>query len=402
MVGLGKLGLPLAAVLAEAGHGVLGIERNPATRRAVAARRAPWHEPGLDGLLEEVGSGLTVSSSMASAAGTDATFLVVATSSRGDGRFGLEDLMGAVRELGAALRESNRPHLVVVVSTVNPGDMAGQVVPALEEASGRPVGPALRVCYNPEFLALGDALNGYRRPAFVLIGQSDDAAGTALERILRPMLQSRPVIHRAAFIQAELAKLSVNAYLGLKISFANHLALLCQNLGGADVDEVTRIVGSDPRVGHAYLRGGLAFGGPCLPRDQRALAAVAKRVGSSSPQTASNLEVNDCVDAALLLWVCRLAARGERVAVLGLAFKPGTSVTEESPGVRLALALAHRGRRISAYDPQADRIPGPGGRSGVRRARTLAAAVRGARVVVVATPWPGLLQGCSIHARPLS
>lgn len=389
VIGLGKLGLPLAALLAEAGYRVTGIERQASIRRAVRAARAPFYEPGLDDVLRRVRPRLRLSARVADAAACDASLLVVATPSGADGAFGLADLLAAIRSLGAALRSRTRPHLVVVVSTVNPGDFDTHIRPALEAASGRAVGPGgLGLCYNPEFLALGDVLKGYQRPPFVLIGQSHDGAGAQVEALHRRLVHSSPVIHRCAFINAELAKLSVNVFLGLKISFANHLALLCQALPGADVDAVAAVVGSDPRIGPAYLRGGLSFGGPCLPRDQRSLATLARRVGVASPQTAANLAVNRLVDRALVRRVSRLARRGERVAILGLAFKPGTGVTVESPSMALAEALARAGRVVSAYDPHARPDADWSRRTGVTRARTLAAALRGARVVVVATPWP--------------
>lgn len=387
VVGLGKLGLPLAALLADRGFTVVGIERRASVRRALARGRALFFEPGLETLLGRVRGRLTATDDPAAVAETDATLLLVATPSRRDGSFSLRDLLTALRDIGPALRAKRGYHLVCVCSTVNPGDIEHILVPALERAAGRAVGRDLGICYNPEFLALGHMLRGFSRPDFVLIGEGDARAGRLLAGLHRRLAGTAPIV-RTSLLNAEIGKLAVNAFLGLKVSFVNMLADLCHRLPGARVDDVTRVLGHDPRIGRRFLRGGLAFGGPCLPRDQRSLARLARRVRGATALPLATLAVNRHTDRTVLEALCREVPRGGTIAVLGLAFKPGTCVVAESPGLALARALARRGRRVRAYDPRAGREAARVLPASVEICASASAALRGARAIAVTTPWP--------------
>ena len=172
VIGLGKLGSPLAAVLASKGHSVVGLDRNPAFVAAINQGRAPVAEPGLQALIDESRKRLRATASFAEAiAGSDASFVIVPTPSQGDGAFSNEYVLEAVREIGQALRGNDRYHVVSIVSTVMPGATGGVIRAALEEASGREVGMGLGLCYNPEFIALGSVVRDLLNPDMVLLGK---------------------------------------------------------------------------------------------------------------------------------------------------------------------------------------------------------------------------------------
>lgn len=309
VVGLGRLGSSLAALLASRGASVVGMDIQPAVVAALADRHAPVREPGVDELLATHGHRFTATTDVTRAVqGSDVTFVVVPTPSQADGGFDPSNVVSAVQSIGAATRAKGTPHLVVVISTVSPGTMEEIVRPTLEAAAGRRCGQQLGLCYSPLFVALGSVLRDLSRPDLVLIGESDSAAGARLVELVCHITNGSPHIARMTFVNAELAKLAVNTFVTAKISFANMLARLCERLPGGDVDAVTNAVGVDRRIGRAYLTGGLGYGGPCFPRDNAALSSVARRVGVSTalPDAVDEMnraEVDHLVDAVCAGWV---------------------------------------------------------------------------------------------------
>lgn len=388
IVGLGKLGAPIAAAMAQRGLTVIGVDSDVSKVTAIQRGQPPVVEPGLGALLTQTGGRLTATTDLRAAVeGSDATFIIVPTPSESDGRFSLRYVLGVCEKLGAALRTKRGYHLVVVTSTVMPGDTGGTVRQTLEQHSGQLVGENLGLCYSPEFVALGSVIRDFLNPELVLIGESDDRAGQALADVTLRWTLTRPQVVRMNFVNAELAKLAVNTYVTTKITYANMLAALCQQLPGADVDVVTQAIGFDSRIGQRYLRGGLGYGGPCFPRDNVAMAALAREAGAQA-------DLAEAVDAINRRGVDRLAKLiqsqiqpHQTVAVLGLAYKPDTDVVEQSQGLQLAARLANDGTKVIAFDPWAVGNAKPLLPASVRFAPSLGAAIDAADVVVIATAW---------------
>lgn len=389
VIGLGKLGSPLAAVLAAVGgYRVTGVDLNPAYVGAINARQAPVAEPRLQELIDQAADRLTATDDFAAAlAGSRASFIIVPTPSAKDGAFSNAHVLTAVAAIGDALRGRADYHLVVVTSTVMPGSMDGEIRECLERHSGRRVGADLGLCYNPEFIALGDVVRGITRPDFVLIGESDARAGDALAAIHHRIAGAAPAA-RMNFVNAEITKISVNTFVTTKISYANMLAGLCDQLPGADVDVVTAAVGRDSRIGAKYLKGATGYGGPCFPRDNVAFASLARRLGVRADIAEATDAINRHQVDRLHGLVSRLAGAGGAVAILGLSYKPDTGVIEESQGVMLAARLAASGHRVSVWDPLATGAAAALLRDRVVAADGAVACVAGADVVVIATPWP--------------
>jgi UDPglucose 6-dehydrogenase len=224
----------------------------------------------------------------------------------------------------------------------------------------------------------------------VLIGESDAAHGAQLEEIYRASTESNPVVCRMNFVNAEICKIAVNTFVTTKISYANMLAELCERLEGADVDAISGALGADSRIGRKYLKGGVAYGGPCFPRDNKAFAALARSLGVRSDLAEATDRINDHQVQRLLGAVQATTPRGACVAVLGMAYKPDTPVAEQSQGVALARLLAEEGYRVVIADPLAleharSLIDRP-----VEAAESFGDAVAAADAVVVTTPWPGI------------
>ena len=187
-------------------------------------------------------------------------------------------------------------HLFVITSTVSPGTREENIIPLIEAMSGKKLSIDFGVCYTPEFVALGSVINDSLNPDMVLIGESDRRAGDGVEHIYAQVCENKPYIARMSIISAEVMKLSLNSYVTMKISFANTLASLCERIPGADVDAITNALGADKRISPYYLKGGLSFGGPCFPRDNRLLAYTARQAGLEAPLAEASDRVKDCKD----------------------------------------------------------------------------------------------------------
>jgi len=389
VIGLGKLGAPLAAVFASKGYQVIGTDVNPDAVAAINAGRAPVDEPGLQHLIDQSRSRLSATDDAVSAvSGTDATFIIVPTPSDATGQFSNEYALRAMATVGQGLQRKEGYHLVVMTSTVMPGAMGGELRTSLERHSGRTVGDSLGFCYNPEFIALGSVVRDMLRPDMILIGESDARAGELLEGIYRKSCDNEPSIRRMNFVNAELTKISVNTFVTTKISYANMLADICDRLPGADVDVVTRAVGADSRVGAKYLKGATGYGGPCFPRDNVAFAALARSLGANPDLAEATDRINQYqIERVMGAVLARIEGKGP-VGILGLSYKPDTAVIEESQGVALAERLLDEGHAVIGYDPKALSAADTKLRGRMRLAASAEDCIRAADLVVVMTPWP--------------
>ena len=290
-----------------------------------------------------------------------------------------------MQEIGLSLRHKPGYHLVVIASTVMPGSMDGPIRKALEAACGRCIGDSLGLCYSPEFIALGSVIHDMLHPDLVLIGESDQRAGDGLEAVYRSFYENRPAIRRMGFINAELTKIALNAFVTTKISFANMLSELCDHLPEADAAVVTSALGEDSRIGSKYLKPALGFGGPCFPRDNAALASVARHLNTSADISHASDSINRRQVARMTKLVRSLRRHGT-IGILGLSYKPNTAVIEGSQSIAMAAALADLGYRVLVSDPEA-----LGAASAVlgTKAEPVPAEVcaASADVLIIATPW---------------
>lgn len=353
VIGLGKLGSPFAALLASKGHHVTGIDFNEDLVEKINGRKTPFLEPQLQELLDIDGLTLEASTEYEPAVtNADATFIIVPTPSAEKGQFTNRYVLKALESIGAALKKKEGYHLVVVTSTVMPGSMDGEIQETLEKASGRKVGPELGLCYSPEFIALGSVVHNMLYPDMVLIGESDKKAGDLLESIYRSFCENNAPVQRMNCVNAEITKLSLNTYVTTKISYANMLAGVCEKLPKSDVNVVTDAIGLDTRIGRKYLRAAVPFGGPCFPRDNVAFRSMAHDLGAPVNIAEATQQINDHqIDR--LEEIVKQHNCGTNIGILGLSYKPGTDVIEESSGIHLANRLKERGYNVTVYDPEA-------------------------------------------------
>ena len=389
VIGCGHLGAPHAAAMAELGHEVIGVEADPDKCKMLSNGVPPFYEQGFAELLAaHTQSGrLRFTTDLAEAAEfADLHFLAVGTPLRADGRgYDTMYLLGAV---GALVPLLSRPATIVGKSTVTVGTAAElqQIIDTTARV------PGVELVWNPEFLREGHAIEDSLYPDRIVAGLTSPAAREAIEQVYAPILArgtAKLIVTDPA--TAEVLKSAANAFLTAKISFINAMAQVCE-ITGADIDTVAYGIGIDPRIGHAGMRPGIGYGGGCLPKD---VAAFPHRVAEIGAGDAHRLLMAvDQVNAARSAAAADLVEKayggpltGARIGFLGAAVKAGTSDVRDSPALRLAVRLAERGACPTVYDPEA--------LEAARRlhpelvyASSLAQALAGADLVVIATEWP--------------
>lgn len=391
VIGLGKLGSPMAAVFASKGFPVVGLDLNADFVALINQGRAPVDEPQLQELITANRERLRATTDWVDAIhSTEITFIIVPTPSGPDATFNNRYVISALEHIGGALQSKKGYHVVVITSTVMPGSTERELTACLEAASGRKVGENLGLCYNPEFIALGSVVRDMLHPDMILIGQSDEKAGQQLERVYRNSTNTAPEFHRMNLVNAELCKISVNTYVTTKISYANMIGAICDRLPGADADVVTAAVGADSRIGRKYLKPAIGYAGPCFPRDNKAFSALGRQLGVDTALAEATDRINSLQVERLLGAIEARASLGDTVAVLGMSYKPHTGVIEESQGVALAHRLAKVGFNVIVSDPQA--LPGAkavlSGASNIAFEGDPEAAIAAASLVVFTTAWP--------------
>ena len=354
IIGLGKLGSPMVACYASKGYKVIGVDLDSDFVRLINEGKPPVSETDLEEYLNRGRERISATEDYREAVlNSDVTFIIVPTLSKEDGDFSTEYVIAAGKKIGEALREKSDFHVVVLVSTVTPGSTERDLLSVLEESSGKRCGIDFGLCYNPEFIALGSVIHDLLNPDFILIGESDSQSGQILESFYKDVCESNPPVKRMNIVNAEIAKISLNTYVTTKISYANMLSELCERIPGGDVDAVTDALGNDKRIGHRYLKGATGFGGPCFPRDNRAIVFTAKKFGTSLPIAEATDGINKRQIPRIIELILSLLPEGGKIGILGLSYKPDTDVIEESQGVEIARVLAERGCQVIVYDPAA-------------------------------------------------
>jgi UDPglucose 6-dehydrogenase len=387
VIGLGKLGACIAACFAHKGFSVIGADVSAKTVDLVNESKAPVFEPHLSEMIAGAGGRLSATQDVAEAViASDVTLIVVPTPSTPEGGFSIDYVLEAARSIGRGLKEKQGYHLVVLTSTVLPGSTEYGLIPVLERESGKRCDVDFGVCYSPEFIALGQVIKDFLNPEFLLIGEHDARAGEMLASVYLEVCDNTPKIARMNLVNSELTKISVNAYVTMRISFANMVATISEQLPGGDVDTVTAALGLDTRIGSRYLKGAVAYGGPCFPRDNQALAYLAGQLGQSGALAEAVHAYNSSSNQRLADRVLEVIPKGGSVAVLGLSYKPDSNVIDEAPGFLLAQSLVESGAKVVVHDSMAmdavRRVLG----DKVKYAANPDEAIAGSDVVVITNP----------------
>lgn len=352
VIGLGKLGLPLAVLLASNKNHVKAFDKSQAVRNAVREKSLSSSEPGLLNLMKNPSLPLNVVDDICAAVeGSEVIFIIVPTPSLPSGHFSNDYVLDAVASVGKCLNPSERV-VIDIVSTVMPGSCEGEIKETLELSTGTKIGEHVGLCYNPEFIALGSVLHDMEMPDVHLIGQSSPWAGEKVQRALSSIIKKSVPSRRMSLTEAELVKIAVNNFVTMKISFANSLMQASLKLREINIDVITEALGLDSRIGSKYLKAAAPYGGPCFPRDTRALTALYKDLGIADSLSAATEIVNQRHISFLTEIILERLEMGMKVGILGISYKAGTSVKDESLGVLLARELSKQKYEVLAWDEE--------------------------------------------------
>ena len=377
VIGAGYVGLVAACCLAGSGHRVICVEKDRSKLKLLNQGKSTIQEKGIDLLLEQgLSAGkLVFSSSLPHPLGDDIAMIAVGTPSLATGAADLSFIYHVVAGVKAA---AQGPLVLVMKSSVPPGTGARLIQRYLENTS-------ITYVSNPEFLREGQAVEDWHHPSRIVIGTEAKRVADIVCQLYSDI--AAPVVVTDV-TSAETIKYAANAFLATKISFINEIANLCDTVG-ATVDDVAAGIGLDPRIGPDFLRAGLGYGGSCFPKDTRALDFAALNHGYDFRLLKSTIEVNTRQRVLAVHKLKQLMGNldGKEIAVLGLAFKPGTDDMREAPSVDIAYLLYEAGARLRVYDPVAMENARPLLPADVTFAADVYSATAGASAIIVATEW---------------
>jgi UDPglucose 6-dehydrogenase len=350
MIGTGYVGLVSGACLAEFGHDVVCIDKDPAKVETLRAGGIPIFEPGLDEVVTAgARSGrLSFDTDLAhGVADASAIFLAVGTPSRrGDGHADLSYVFAAAEEIAKALTG----YAVVITKSTVPVGTSRKVEAIIKQARRD---AQFDMASNPEFLREGSAIEDFRRPDRVVVGCDTERAREVMREVYRPLFLNETPILFTSRETSELIKYAANAFLATKITFINEMADICEKVGG-DVQDVARGIGLDGRIGKKFLHAGPGYGGSCFPKDTIALVRTASELGAPSRIVEAVVAVNDRrkLDMAKKIESAFGGVQGKTIAVLGLTFKPNTDDMRDAPSLVILPYLQSAGATIRAFDPE--------------------------------------------------
>ncbi|MGH1359697.1 MAG: UDP-glucose dehydrogenase family protein [Burkholderiaceae bacterium] len=404
IVGTGYVGLVSGVCLADKDHDVVCIDVLPEKVARINAGDPPIYEIGLEPMLKRLveAKKLRATTDLEdSVINSDLSMIAVGTPFDGE-QIDLTYIKQVSEQIGKAIAKKDSYHVVIVKSTVVPGTTEDVVLPLLEKHSGKKAGIDFGVGMNPEFLKEGEAIADFMEPDRIVLGGIDERTRDTLGELYACFPDTDKV--RTSPRTAEMIKYAANSLLATLISFSNEIGNLCSQVGNVDVVEVLKgvcldkrfspIMGDGSRVTPSmttYVEAGCGFGGSCFPKDVKALIEYGERKNSSMQLLRSVININADQPNRLIELIQKHYpdVSGKKIAVLGIAFKPGTDDVRESPSLTLVRELRGKGASITAYDPIAIETGREElGSDGITYSESMAQCIEGAEVIVVATSWP--------------
>jgi UDPglucose 6-dehydrogenase len=347
-IGLGKLGLPLATCIAKNGIRVNAIDKSSDLIAKLKKNETPWLEAGIADNLYNAKDNIFYSDSFDLFESNDTSIILVNTPSiNKDGSFSNLYVEQVLVEIAKRMKKG---HTIILSSTVMPGSIVDNFIPLVESVSGLSIKTKdFGFGYVPDFVALGNIIHDFENPDFMVIGASDDKTFQKVHSIYSRILRNKPDILQRTLPETELIKVSLNAYITTKISFANFLGLMSRRMKGSiNVNNVTSAIGLDSRIGKKYFNSGVSYGGTCFPRDTWAFIKAAENIGLKAQQMHANEEINELVYKEWLSEI--LISECDQAYILGASFKPGTSVITEGMTEKLLPRLLKRKINVCVVD----------------------------------------------------
>ncbi len=353
VIGLGKLGLPLAAVYGESNHTVYAFDSNLALMESLKSQTLTFNEPGLEALLNKNRKQINYETDFSNIVQESEIISIIVPTPSQNGKFSNEIILDVLSHLADELKKTDKYKLINIVSTVMPGSCEEYFLPLIEEKSKKICGIDFGLCYSPEFIALGSVISNLQMPDMTLIGANDKKSAILLEEFSRTIvLEKNPSIMTLSLSEAEIVKIAVNNFVTMKISFANMINQLSSYFPDTNSSLILKAIGMDSRIGNEYLNPGTPYGGPCFPRDTVALSNVFKgRIKNDLPNLIANFNIEY---SEFLFEKIEDLCKKKIIGIIGVTYKSDTSVIEESFGTYCIGRFLDLGCEINFWDPQVD------------------------------------------------
>ena len=390
IIGLGFVGLSFASVLGSKNYSTLGFDSDKKKSSQIKNGKPPFYEPHLEETLNQaLRKGLEITDNIATIVKScQIIFVTVGTPQGNDGSINLSMVKLAVEEIGKHLKYSKNKPIIVIKSTVVPGTALDVLLPILVSKSRKKPGKDFGLITNPEFLRESMAISDTVNPHAIVLGGTKDRFMNAIKKFYENLHKNTPII--ATNNQtAEMIKYTNNSFLATKISFINQISNICQLIPGANVEDVARTIGLDPRIGHLFLNAGPGYGGSCLPKDVAAIINFSNSLGINPLLLNAVKQVNDYQLKHVILTIKRAIGtlKKKRITVLGLAFKPDTDDIRDSVSIKLIQSLLKQGAKIIVHDPKAIENTKNIFKEKILYAESLDDALRKSQCCVIITPW---------------
>jgi len=390
VIGLGFVGLSFAAVLGSKKYSVIGVDTDNEKISKIKSGNAPFHEPKLDKTLRKaLKSGLVVTTNIQPVVNEcELIFVTVGTPQQKNGSIDLTMIKSVSEKIGKILAKTKNEPTIVIKSTVIPETTTKVILPILEKNSKKRAGRGFGLLTNPEFLRETNAINDTIHPHVIVIGGFDDKFTKKIERFYSTFYKNIPVV-KTNHQTAEMIKYANNSFLATKISFINQIAKICEAVPGANVDDVAKTIGLDPRIGSLFLNAGPGYGGSCLPKDVKALINFSSLTGvNSSLLNAVESINNEQIQGMISIIRKKIGSlKGKRITILGLAFKPDTDDIRDSVSIKLIELLLKNKVEVIVHDPKAIENTKAIFGTKIQYAQYLKDALKGSYCCIIMTAW---------------
>jgi len=389
VIGLGFVGLSLSSVLASKNYNVIGIDIEKEKCEEISNGNAPFFEPNLEETLRNgLKKKLAITNNITRIRECDFIFVTVGTPQRSNGSIELSMIKKVITSIGEILSSSKKNPIILIKSTVVPGTVRNVILPILEKKSKKKAGKDFGLISNPEFLQESSAIQDTKFPHVVILGGYQTKYMKKAKRFFSKLHPKTPIIitnHQTS----EMIKYANNSFLATKISFINQLSNICQNIPEANIDDIAKTIGLDPRIGKLFLNAGPGYGGSCLPKDMRALINFAESIGAKPTLLNAVEKINDeQIENIISLMKKKIGnLTSKKITILGTAFKPNTDDIRDSVSIELIRKLLTRKSSVTIHDPKAIKNTMKVFGEKINYAKTIHDSLKKSHCVIIMTQW---------------
>ena len=389
IIGLGFVGLSFASVLASKGYSVIGVDTDKEKLEKIKNGIVPFYEPKLQSMLRRsLNVGLKISSNILAIKKCNLIFVTVGTPQKRNGEIDLTMIKNVTNKIGKLLSKTKHKPIIIIKSTVIPGTTQNVILPILQRMSRKNVGKGFGLLTNPEFLRETMAVNDTLHPHVIVLGGDNDIFLKKVRRFYSNLHHSVPIV-LTNYSTAEIIKYANNSFLATKISFINQIASICEEIPDANIDDVAKTIGLDPRIGNLFLDAGPGYGGSCLPKDVKAIINFSTKVGINPTLLTAVEKTNKQQINSIIKLIKQNIGKihGRKIAVLGIAFKPETDDIRDSVSVELVNRLIKLGAKITIHDPKAIENAKKIFNNKIKYQKSVSTAVKDCKCAIIMTAW---------------